>query len=325
MEPPSQIPADAEAPVPAPVATKKKPPAKKSAASKKKPASSAASAEAPVSIDLDSQWPADDGNIILQLKVPPSGDASSDGGRDPPDAYNQENCMEFEAVQQNGGNAGDSSSAAASTDGHQAGVGVGGGPILRRMELLGDFAEKSKNGEWPGSTSVCCHWCCHQFEGPPVGVPVKHVDGVFHVCGCFCSLECAMAHNYASNDGMDEIWERNSLLQLMGRRMNKEGPVVSAPPRVCLRMFGGYMDIEDFRKHCESRRVVTVNCPPMLSLTQQVDELYESDLLTHDYKYVPLDNARVDEYRKKLRLKRNKPLVNPKNTLDYAMNVKIST
>jgi hypothetical protein len=305
---------------------KKKAKSKKAAAAPLAPAPAPApgpEAEARVVSPLAEDVDADDdegSNIIVQLKVgTASVDDADGGGRDPPDAYNKEIGREFEVVEEQPA-AATASSAGASTGGTAAPAKT----CLRTVELLRDFQEKSKLGEWPGSTSVCCYWCCHKFDGPPVGVPVKHVRGVFHVCGCFCSLECAMAHNYASNDGMDEIWERNSMLQLMGRRMGRDAPVAPAPNRLCLRMFGGHMDIDDFRKHCESRRFVIVNCPPMLSLTQQVEELYESDL-SHDYKYVPLDHARVDEYRKKLRLKRNKPLINPKNTLDYSMNVTITT
>ncbi len=303
---------------------------KKKAKSKKAtappPPSPPAKVVTPLAEDVDVDADDDEGsNVIVQLKVGTANvDDADGGGRDPPDAYNKEIGRELFEVVEEQPTAAAAAATAASMPSAGGGAGAAAKSCLRTVELLRDFEEKSKHGEWPGSTSVCCYWCCHKFDGPPVGVPVKHVRGVFHVCGCFCSLECAMAHNYASNDGMDEIWERNSMLQLMGRRTGREAPVAPAPNRLCLRMFGGHMDIDDFRKHCESRRFVIVNCPPMLSLTQQVEELYESDL-SHDYKYVPLDHARVDEYRKKLRLKRNKPLINPKNTLDYSMNVTITT
>jgi hypothetical protein len=62
----------------------------------------------------------------------------------------------------------------------------------------------------------------------------------------------------------------------------------------------------------------------MQSLTQQVEDIAETDM-TSEYRYVPLDNDRVQRYQEKVRLQRTKPLSDMKNTLDRTMKLKYST
>lgn len=194
---------------------------------------------------------------------------------------------------------------------------------LRIVELLKDFEMKSKVSEWPQSTSIACYWCCHQFTSVPFGIPVKFHNDKFHVFGCCCSLECAAAYNFNSKESSDEIWERYNLLNLLSRRLGYKPIVRPAPPRLSLKMFGGHMDIESFREYFGSTKILSVNFPPMMTLTQQVEEINECDI-SSEYRYIPIDHDRINKYKEKLTLKRNKPLTNYKHTLDHLMNLKIN-
>jgi hypothetical protein len=190
------------------------------------------------------------------------------------------------------------------------------------VRLLTDFEEKSKNGEWPLSTNVHCYWCCHQFPNAPIGLPVKlSVDcSRFLVIGCFCSLECACAFNFASKDNTDEILSRYSLLNDMAVRIGFTQRVRPAPDRLALTIFGGHLGIAEFRGFKKNERQLIITTPPMISITQQVEELHEHDSHS-EYRYVPLDNERVSKFQEKIRLKRSKPLVNLKNTLEHSMKL----
>lgn len=192
---------------------------------------------------------------------------------------------------------------------------------LRVIELLKDFEEKNKNNEWPQTTSISCYWCCHKFETPPFGIPVKYINGKFHVFGCFCSLECATAYNLSSKESIDEIWERNNLIHLLSKRIGYKNIVKPAPNRLSLQMFGGHLPIQEYRKFCETSKLININFPPMMTLTQQIEEINESDI-NNDYKYIPLDTDRINKYKEKIKLKRSKPLTTFENTLDHAMNLK---
>lgn len=193
------------------------------------------------------------------------------------------------------------------------------------VNLLKDFEEKNKNNEWPLSTNISCYWCCHRFFNEPLGIPVKYSNEQFHVFGCFCSLECAQAYNFSMRDEVDDMWERSNLINLLSRRLkyNKHGFVKPAPPRLSLKMFGGHLSIEEFRNFTKKNKIVNINFPPMLTVTQQIEEINESDV-NNDHKFIPIDTDRINKYKEKIRLKRSKPVHDLKNTLDNAINIKIS-
>lgn len=192
---------------------------------------------------------------------------------------------------------------------------------LKIVNLLKDFEEKNKVNEWPSNTSICCYWCCHKFDNPPFGIPVNYINEKFDVFGCFCSLECAAAYNFKMHDNIDEMWERYNLLNLLYRRIFLGKIIKAAPDRLSLKIFGGYLDIEEFRFFFKTNKLINVNFPPMTSLTQQIEEINDYEL-NNDYKYIPLDQDRIDKYKAKIMFKRNKPLINNKNSLESTMNLK---
>jgi hypothetical protein len=197
------------------------------------------------------------------------------------------------------------------------------GVKLKVVELLTDFEMKSKNEEWPTSTSICCYWCCNPFDSVPFGIPVKYIDDKFHVFGCFCNLECAAAYNFESGESHDERWERYHLINLLSHKIGHVDRVRAAPSRLALKMFGGYMDLEEFRSFARTTtKVIGINFPPMMTLTQQIEELHECDV-SSEYKYIPIDIDRINKYREKIVLRRNKPVTEFRNTLDSLMNLKI--
>ncbi len=193
---------------------------------------------------------------------------------------------------------------------------------LKVIRLLTEFEEKNKNGEWPSSTSVHCYWCCHRFNNAPFGLPIKFANDEFHVVGCFCSLECACAYNFAGKNSVDECLNRYTLVNSLASRLGLGRVVKPAPDRLALNIFGGHLCIEEFRAFAASNRHILVNSPPMLTVTQQVEEVNDSDLRS-EYRYIPLDSERISRYQEKIRLKRSKPLVNFKNTLDHTMKLRI--
>lgn len=193
-------------------------------------------------------------------------------------------------------------------------------PDLKIVNLLKDFEEKNKVNEWPSNTSISCYWCCHKFDNAPFGIPVNFTNNNFDVFGCFCSLECASAYNFKMHDNIDEMWERYNLMNLLYRKLNLGKIVKPAPDRLSLKIFGGYLDINEFRNYFKSCKLINVNFPPMSSLTQQIEEINDYEL-NNDYKYIPLDQDRIDKYKAKVMFKRNKPLIN-KNSLESSMNLK---
>ena len=274
--------------------------------------------------------PIDDDNVIIRLNI--KSQASDLATATYPNAYNTLDSnnftstpMEYGRKQVDGAPADPATSSGNNPPSQQpAAAPTGGGGALKIVELLKDFRMKNKVSEWPTTTSISCYWCCHQFNNAPYGIPVKFYNGHFHVYGCFCSLECAMAYNFDSNEGVDEKWERHNLLNLLARSLEINERIKPAPSKLALKMFGGYMDIEEFRAFCKSSKTVNINFPPMMALTQQVEEINDCDV-NSEYKYIPLDHDRINKYKEKLTLKRTKPVMEFKNTLDHMMNLQIET
>ncbi len=194
---------------------------------------------------------------------------------------------------------------------------------MRVTQLLAEFRKKTDAGEWPQSTSVHCHWCCHPFCTVPIGLPVRATADKFHATGCFCSFECAAAHNFASRESPDEVLHRHSLLVALARRSGAGTRVVAAPARETLLIFGGALDIERFRAQAGSGRVTLVNVPPLQAVTQQAEEVHETDL-RGEYKHIPIDTERVTRIQERTRLRRTKPLIDVRYTLDSTMGLKIT-
>jgi hypothetical protein len=192
------------------------------------------------------------------------------------------------------------------------------------VNVLNEFAEKNKNNEWPINTSISCYWCVHRFDNSPVGIPINFKNDTFEVFGCFCSLECAAAYNFSENNSQDEMWERYQLLNMMSRRMKFGNVIKPAPPRLALKMFGGNMDIDTFRNIGKGNKLMNINFPPMTSITQQLEEINDFEI-NNDFKYIPVDDERVNKYKEKIIFKRNKPLIDKNKSLESTMNLKYSS
>lgn len=192
----------------------------------------------------------------------------------------------------------------------------------RVVELLREFDKKTKNDEWPTSTSIACFWCCHKFDTPPIGLPCKYYKNRFYVMGCFCSLECASAYNIMQLKD-SHIEERNNLLNYLSNRLGYTNIIKTAPPREMLQMFGGNMTIDEFRKTNTSEKSIHVNFPPMTVLISQFEEINDSDI-SSNLKYIPLDIDRIDKYREKIKLQRTLPVNQHKNTLENVMQFSIT-
>jgi hypothetical protein len=89
-------------------------------------------------------------------------------------------------------------------------------------------------------------------------------------------------------------------------------------------MFGGHMEIDEFRRFFHSNKLVNVNFPPMTSLTQQIEEVNEHEV-NNDFKYIPLDQDRIEKYKAKVLFRRTRPQVNNKNSLESTMNLKYTS
>jgi len=124
----------------------------------------------------------------------------------------------------------------------------------------------------PSHTDVCCFWCTHSFDTPPVSIPIRYkrttTEEKFLVSGVFCSWNCAKAY------AIDQRMITTTLISMLCHRMGGPLAVKSAPPRCVLRRFGGYMTIEEFREYSITVNLsqIHVNPPHMIMMIPNLSE-----------------------------------------------------
>ena len=163
---------------------------------------------------------------------------------------------------------------------------------LRRLRVVTCLKNEISGADWPDKTNVCCWWCCHKFECCPCTMPTKY-DSLrkrFSFVGVFCSWNCTKAYNLDKND--QKKYERSGLITLLVQQMYgivSALSIKSAPPRQSLKMFGGYMTIDEFRNNYTT-----------------VDE-YHLNLVNFNYIYpeiTEVTNIKLKQEKKNLRLSR---------------------
>lgn len=119
------------------------------------------------------------------------------------------------------------------------------------------------------STRSVCFWCCHEITNFSCSLPLyyNHLKGFFTVYGTFCSFQCASAYNFSMNCKSDRVWYINSLINMLASRHGYKEKIRPAPSRYLLEMFGGPMNIEEFRGvHQDYERSHIINIPPMIAI-----------------------------------------------------------
>jgi len=167
----------------------------------------------------------------------------------------------------------------------------------------------SETCKWKETTNVYCWWCVHPFTNPPFGLPIKYENSTYYVQGCFCSLNCAKAYNLKENNY--RTTEINSLIEDFRRELfgvNQTSPVSLAPPRQSLKIFGGYMTIDEFRKEFYILNKNIIHLSPTVS---PVRNIFEEEY--HD-KLVRMNSSGVRPH-----LKRNTPAPQVSYNLDKIM------
>jgi hypothetical protein len=163
--------------------------------------------------------------------------------------------------------------------------------------------------KWKETTDLCCWWCVHPFSNPPFGLPIKYENNVYEVQGCFCSLNCAKSYNLKENNyRMSEI---NSLIEDFRRELFGVNslPVLVAPPRQALDIFGGYLSIDDFRKEFYLMNKNIIHLSPSVAPVKNIfEEEYHDKII------------RANPTGERLRLKRNTAPPQTSYNLDKLMN-----
>lgn len=173
-------------------------------------------------------------------------------------------------------------------------------------EVMKDILNRTRSPTYSGSTA--CFWCCHPFSWKACVLPISYdaYENMYTCEGHFCSPECALAHLYAEPNMSDVLrWNRHALLADLYRRLYDTKDITPAPHRNVLRMFGGQLDIQQFREYIRcSDDMIAVQLPP---LRLYVPTMNVQGPVRDVKKFVALSQETVDKASKELRLKRSNP------------------
>ena len=109
-----------------------------------------------------------------------------------------------------------------------------------------DYNIKMNTGN---STISVCWNCCHCINYEILSQPIKYENNVFTTVGNFCSYSCISRYIIDSNESSENIFNKLSILNLYYNIKNNttSKSVRPSPSKLVLKMFGGYMDIDEYR------------------------------------------------------------------------------
>ena len=95
---------------------------------------------------------------------------------------------------------------------------------------------------YPQSTEVCCWWCTYPFLTRPIGLPKKfnEKEMTWYCTGCFCTFNCALAWSKTRHVSTVP-------LKQMYYQYTRKSDLTAAPEQSALDIFGGPLDINEFR------------------------------------------------------------------------------
>jgi hypothetical protein len=185
-------------------------------------------------------------------------------------------------------------------------------------DLLKEVLSKVRVEQY--SPHTACFWCCHAFTWVSCVLPISYdvYNNIYSCEGNFCSPECALAHLYADNKIPDASkWNRHALLNHLYADLYKTRGLSPAPPRSLLRLFGGQLDIEQYRDYITSDNyIVLAEIHPIRLVFPSMNV---QGPLRDIKKYVSLSSDVVEKASEQLRLKRSKPMNVNVPTLDMCM------
>lgn len=135
------------------------------------------------------------------------------------------------------------------------------------------------------NTNSSCFWCTYPFDHTSIHIPKYKLNDKYHVYGCFCSPECAVAYLMKEQIDHSQKYERYQLLNFLYNNIYNESSYIKpAPdPHYLLDKFMGNMSISEYRELLSQDRLFIIVDKP---ITRVLPEIYEET----DVNGIHLDN-----------------------------------
>lgn len=188
----------------------------------------------------------------------------------------------------------------------------------KQLALLSNICISQNENKWLESTNIACFWDCHCFDHQPWGIPTKfdvHTNK-FTLFGIFCSPNCALSYLLSNDAASNTLWERVSLLNLLNYKVYEtDENIIPAPDKMCISLFGGPLNINEFRAlTLKNNKVFNVNFPPCNIIIPVLEETKK--ICNQDTYFIPNDKKKQNKIQTELKIKRTRSIYSNKNTLD---------
>ena len=151
---------------------------------------------------------------------------------------------------------------------------------------------------------ACFHDTC-DFDNPPIYIPKYFMNETYHVYGCFCSPECAVAYLMKEPIDTSTKFERYYLLNHIYCKIfeYKKNIKPAADPFYMLEKFYGNLTIQEYRALLRNERLFLVFDKP---LTRIMPELHEdNDDFIINNKIIPSNTYQIKKRMQKKQTKNN--------------------
>lgn len=145
-----------------------------------------------------------------------------------------------------------------------------------------------------------CFWCTYEFDNPPVYIPKHFIKDSYHVYGCFCSPECAVAHLMEENIDSSTKFERYDLLNHIYAKIYDYKKNIKPAPNVyyMLDKYYGNLSIQEYRSLLRNERFFLIVDKPLTRIMPELHEDNEHHIINN--KIIPSNNFHI---KKKLQRK----------------------
>lgn len=190
-----------------------------------------------------------------------------------------------------------------------------------KFNVLTHLGINLNGNKWIEKTEVACLWCCHSFKSTPWGIPHKFSNGVFQLFGNFCLPNCALAYLLKFYKDDDSLWEKVALMNLLYFKVyGQYKTLVPSFDKMATKMFGGVLEIDEYRNIIsQNDKSYSLEFPPCNTIIPMLEEIYKKTQLANTF--IPVDKTRINTANNELKLKRSKPIIDHKNTLDFCLGI----
>lgn len=151
-----------------------------------------------------------------------------------------------------------------------------------------------------------CFWDTCNFDNPPVYIPKHYINDSYHVYGCFCSPECAVAYLMNENIDTSTKFERYHLLNhIYSKIYDYKNNIKPAPnPYYMLDKYYGNLSIQEYRSLLRNERLFLIVDKPLTRILPELHEDNEEFILNN--KLIPSNN---NNFQLKQKKKQNKSTI----------------